>query len=122
MISLSTSEPNINNIDVFLRQIINEFIINHKLSQTAHQEIMAMVHSDSKVAELYHHSEIKITNEVTDFLLKSGFNHTNLKERVHVCIHLIDDLCHEIIYHKHEEMDYDVMIDITISVIKNLLQ
>ena len=45
IISFSDSKPDINNIDEFLRKLIQEFINNHKLSQTAHQEIMAMVHS-----------------------------------------------------------------------------
>lgn len=121
MISFSVPKPDINNIDEFLRKLIQEFINNHKLSQTAHQEIMAMVHSDNEVAELYHNAEIEITHEVTDFFSNCGFHSSNLKERVHISMHLIDDLCHEIIYHKHEEMNYDVMIDLVIKTIKTLL-
>ena len=45
----------------------------------------------------------------------------NLKEKVHIAINLIDDLCHEIVYHKHNSMDYDVMIDVVVECIKNLL-
>ena len=121
MLSFSESKPDINNIDTFLRNMITEFIDNHKLSQTAHQEIMAMVHSDSEVAHLFHNSEINITNKFTDFLISCGFNSKNLKEKVHISMHLIDDLCHEIIYHKHKEMNYDVMIDLVIKTIKTIL-
>ena len=39
------------NFSVILRKMINEFIQNHKLSQTAHEEIIAMTHSDKEVAE-----------------------------------------------------------------------
>ena len=48
-------------------------------------------------------------------------NQENLKEKVHIAINLIDDLCHEIVYHKHNSMDYDVMIDVVVECIKNLL-
>lgn len=37
-------------------------------------------------------------------------------------IHLIDDLCHEIVYHKHKEMDYDKMTDIVIECIIKIIQ
>lgn len=121
MLSFDGPKPDINNIDNFLRKMITEFIDNHKLSQTAHQEIMAMVHSDNEVAELYHNAEIEVTNQFTEFLLNCGFNSENLEEKVHISMHLIDDLCHEIIYHKHEEMNYDVMIDLIIKTIKTLL-
>ena len=40
-----------NNLDVVLRNMINTFIENHKLSQIAHEEIMAMTHSDKEIAE-----------------------------------------------------------------------
>ena len=35
---------------------------------------------------------------------------------------LIDNLCHEIIYHKHSEMNYDTMTDLVISTINNLFK
>ena len=121
-LSFVSPKPNTNNIDNFLRNMIKDFIDNHKLSQTAHQEIMAMVHSDSEVAELYHNAEVEITNSVTSFFLQCGFSFKNLKERVHISMHLIDDLCHEIIYHKHKEMNYEVMIDLVIDTIKKVLR
>jgi hypothetical protein len=34
---------------------------------------------------------------------------------------LIDNLCHEIVYHKHTNMNYDIMIDLVIQTIINLL-
>ena len=42
-----------NNLDTILRNMINTFIENHKLSQVAHEEIMAMTHSDKEIAEFF---------------------------------------------------------------------
>ena len=35
---------------------------------------------------------------------------------------LIDNLCHEVIYHKRSEMNYDIMTDLVIETIKNLFK
>ena len=86
-----------NNLDSILRNMINTFVENHKLSQIAHEEIMAM------------------TKNISRILLDNGFDAKNLDEKVHIAIHLIDDLCHEIVYHKHKDLDYDIMINLVID-------
>jgi len=111
-----------NNLETILRKVIHEFINNHKLSQSAHEEIMAMVHSDKQIAEIYHKAEIAITEDLTTLLYNAGFTINNLKERVHIAINLIDSLCHEIVYHKHSNMNYSNMIDIVLNTIINLLK
>ena len=108
-------------LDKILRTMITKFIENHKLSQEAHEEIMAMTHSDKEIAKYFHEHEIVMTNSVTNLLLQNGFSQENLSEKVHIVIHLIDDLCHEIVYHKHKEMNYDIMTDLTIKTIEDLL-
>ena len=109
------------NINETFYNMIISFIENHKLSQTAHEEIMAMTHSDKEIAEFFHEYEMQITEQVTDLLIQSGFDKNNLIEKVHIVLGLIDNLCHEIIYHKHENMNYDKMIELVIKVIVNLI-
>ena len=120
---LNIAETNItkNNLENTLHQMVNSFIENHKLSQTAHEEITAMTHSDVEIAHYFHKHEIYVTNTLADLLIKNGFNKENLIEKVHISISLIDSLCHEIVYHKHENMDYTVMTNLVISTILNLI-
>ena len=110
-----------NNLDVVLRNMINTFIENHKLSQIAHEEIMAMTHSDKEIAEFFQENEMAMTKNISKILLDNGFDSRNLDEKVHIAIHLIDDLCHEIVYHKHKDLDYDIMINLVIENILNLI-
>ena len=91
------------------------------MSQSAHEEITSMSHSDKDVAEFFHKNEIEMTNVIVDLLKKNCFNFDDLKERVHVIIGLIDNICHEIVYHKHKDIDYDKMIDIVVQSIVNIL-
>ena len=81
-----------------------------------------MVHSDDEVAKIYHSSEIAMTEKLVNTFIDNGFSTEHMKEKVHVAINLIDDLCHEVVYHKHSSMNYDVMIDVVIENIKNMLK
>ena len=110
-----------NNLDTILRNMINTFIENHKLSQIAHEEIMAMTHSDKEIAEFFQQNEMTMTKNISRILVDNGFDSKNLDEKVHIAMHLIDDLCHEIVYHKHKDLDYDVMINLVIENILNFM-
>lgn len=109
-----------NNLDSILRNMINAFVENHKLSQIAHEEIMSMTHSDKEIAEFFQENEMAMTKNISKILFDNGFDSNNLDEKVHIAVHLIDDLCHEIVYHKHKDLNYDVMINLVIENIINL--
>ena len=109
------------NFPELLRSMIDKFIANHKISQIAHEEIITMTHSDKEVAEIFHESEMEMTNKIAQILIDNGLNSENLKEKVHTSINMIDNLCHEIVYHKHAELNYEKMIDIVISTISYML-
>lgn len=123
LIANENIKTNINkeNFSSILGDMINKFIKNHKISKTAHEEIIAMTHSDQEVAKIFHDSEMEMANKVTSILLENGFKSENLSEKVHVAIGMIDNLCHEIVYHKHKELNYEKMIDIVVKTITNML-
>ena len=107
------------NFENAVRSMISNYINAHKVSDTTHEEIMAMVHSDKNVAEYYYNRELKMTDYIYN-ALKNEFNDEFLYEKVHIMIGLVDNLCHEVIYHKHDHMNYDAMTDIVVKSIKDL--
>ena len=109
------------NLDTILKNMVNTFIENHKLSQVAHEEIMAMTHSDKEIAEFFQQNEMTMTKNISRILVDNGFDSKNLDEKVHIAMHLIDDLCHEIVYHKHSNMNYDIMTNLVLQTIVNLI-
>jgi hypothetical protein len=111
-----------NDFDNLITKMINNYIKNHKISNVAHEEIMSMIHSDKKVADYYYKRELEMTNSIKDLLISNGFKDNNLSEKVHITLGLIDNLCHEVIYHKHDHMDYDVMTTLVINNIKELFK
>ena len=108
------------NFKELLNKMIDNYINNHKISAVAHEELMAMVHLDKDVAAYYYKREIEMTNEIKEILENNNFNNENLEEKVHIMINLIDDLCHEIIYHKHDDMNYNEMKNLVIDTIIKL--
>lgn len=83
---------------------------------------MAMIHSDKEIAYYFYKRELEMTYIFSQMLENNGFKRNNMNERVHIIIGLIDNLCHEIVYHKHKELNYDKMTDIVINSIINILE
>lgn len=110
------------NFDGVIKDMIEYYIDNHKISNVAHEEIMSMVHSDKRIAEYYYKRELEITNSIKEILINNNFSDNNLSEKVHIMLGLIDNLCHEIIYHKHNNMNYNIMENLIIENIKNLFK
>ncbi|MBR2710947.1 MAG: TetR/AcrR family transcriptional regulator [Bacilli bacterium] len=122
ILTLDLSNYDIKNFDNDLTNLITSQIKNHKLSQSAHEEITAMIHTDRNVAKYFYDKEFEVTEKIKGLLVKNGYEDEQLLEKVHIIIGLIDNLCHEIIYHKHKNINYDVMTNITIDIIKNLFK
>ena len=121
MLNMSNIKFDKNNFADIMKGMITKYIGNHKLSKTAHEEITAMTHSDKDIAYFFHKREMDMTKKIASALTENGFNIANINEKVHIVIGLIDNLCHEIVYHKHEELDYDIMTNVVINEILNIL-
>ena len=111
----------IDSLSDFFSKLIKENIENHKLSQEAHEEIMAMTHSDKDVAYYYYKREMDITKKISELLMYNGYNFNNINERVHLIIGIIENLCHEVIYHKHSSINYENMTSLVVNTIVNIL-
>jgi len=118
ILTLNIDNYDIKNFDNDLRNLINNQIIKHKLSQNAHEEITAMAHTDKDVANYFYQKELETNEKIKNILLSNGFKDKHLDEKVHIVMNLIDSLCHEIVYHKHKNMNYDIMTDLVIDNIK----
>ena len=56
-----------------------------------------------------------------NLVVGDGHNPIHLKERVHIATYLGENFCHEVVYHKHSEIDYNVMKEEVIKLITDLL-
>lgn len=118
MLKMKNDKIDVKNFKNIMNDMIKRYTENHLVSKIAHEEIMAMVHSDKKVAEYYYKRELEMTDFIKNLLLNRGITDEFLSEKVHVMIGMVDNLCHEVIYHKHEQMNYNAMTNI---VLENIL-
>ena len=111
-----------NNLEEVIRRIINEFVKNHTMSKKAHEELMAMSHLDKDVRKIFTNNEIAMSERIVNYLKDSGFILTNIHEKVHIIIGIVDNYCHEVVYHKHDILNYDLMEDELIKTIEFILK
>jgi AcrR family transcriptional regulator len=112
----------IENLKSVLEIMIDNYINKHKISKKAHEELMAMSYLDEDVAKIFNNSEMEMTQKIVSLLENNNIYITNSYEKVHIVIGIIDNLCHEIIYHKHESLDYNIMKDEVIDITTNILK
>lgn len=113
---------NMQNLKKLLHNIIDKFIESHTISKKSHEELIAMSHLDDDVSAIFKNSEINMTKKVVSLLEKNNIIIDNANEKVHIIIGIVDNLCHEIVYHKHSIINYDIMINEVINIIIMLLQ
>ena len=118
---LETTKIDINNIDKLLSLMINKFIDTHTISKKAHEELMSMALLDEQIADIFNNLEVESTKKIVTLLKNNNINIKNPNEKVHIIIGIIDNLCHEIVYHKHEFINYDIMKQNVIEIITNIL-
>ncbi len=104
-----------------LRQYIDIFIESHYISKAAHEEMMAMSHMDEDVGQYFCDFEENTAKNIVKILKNNNIYPHNADEKIHICIGMIENLCHEIVYHKHEYMDYDIMKEEIIKSIVTML-
>jgi len=119
---LEMGKFNINNLNTILKDMIDKFIKSHKISKKAHEELMAMSHLDEDVSKIFKNSEIEMAEKIVNLLQENNIDIKNPREKIHIIIGLIDNFCHEVVYHKHKNIDYVVMQEEVILSIISILK
>ena len=119
---LETEKIKINNLEELLKSMIHSFIKNHTISKKAHEELMAMSHLDEDIANIFKESELEMTDKILKILEYNDIKFENSIERIHIIIGIVENFCHEIVYHKHNKINYEIMENEIINLIMNLLK
>ena len=119
---LENENFHIDNFESLLNKMIDNFIDSHKFSKKAHEELIAMAHLDDDVAEIFKKSEFETTEKIVELLEINNIILENPLEKVHIVYSIIDNFCHEIVYHKHKKINYDAMKSEVIKIIENILK
>lgn len=118
---LKQDEIEVDNFEKLLDNMLDIFIKKHTLSKKAHEEMIALSHLDNDIAEIFHDRELETTKEIVNVLNKNNIYQENLLEKVHIIIGIVENYCHEVVYHKHSNINYNVMKKEVIKIVNNLL-
>ena len=119
---LKNNTIKLDNMEKLLNEILNVFIEKHTLLKRAHEEILALAHLDEDIDKIFLEQEVEATKAVTNVVRENGIGGEGLEERVHIIIGIVENYCHEIVYHKHSILNYDVMKNEVINVICHMLK
>lgn len=119
---LKNNTIKLDNMEKLLNEMLNVFIEKHTLLKRAHEEMLALAHLDEDIDKIFLEQEIEATKAVTNVLRENRIGGDGLEERVHIIIGIVENYCHEIVYHKHSILNYDVMKNEVINVICHMLK
>ena len=119
---LENEDLKIDNIEAVVRRMIEAYVKSHTISKKAHEEHMAMSHLDEDVANIFKNSELELTNKIVSIIKNNNIKIKNPIEKMHIAIGIIENLCHELVYHKHKDLNYNAMQDEVVKIITNILK
>jgi AcrR family transcriptional regulator len=119
---LKNNNLKFDNLGTLLDKLLDSFINKHTLSKKTHEEMMALSHLDEDIAQIFHDKEMVTTKKIVEVLEKNKIDSNNLIEKVHIIIGIVENYCHEIVYHKHTSLNYNFMKQEVINVITNILK
>ncbi len=109
------------NLKEKIKSLINIVIKNHNISYDAHKEITAMSCTDPAISKILEKYELEATETLVKLLEINAISNSNIYEKAHLIHSWIDNLCHEVVYHKHENINPEVLIDYVVDAIINLI-
>ncbi len=110
-----------NNLKLLITKMIDNFVKKHTISKKAHEELISMSHQDEEIAKIFKDYELEFTKKISNILKNNNFNINNIEEKVHIIYGIIDNYCHEVVYHQHKSLDYKIMKEIIIEISINTL-
>ena len=119
---LKNNDLDFDNLENLLDKLLTVFIKTHTLSKKEHEEMIALSHMDDEIQKIFNNKEIETTKIIADALSSHGFSSKYLLEKVHIIIGIVENYCHEVVYHKHELINYDVMKQEVIKIITQILK
>ncbi|MCR5727068.1 MAG: TetR/AcrR family transcriptional regulator [Lachnospiraceae bacterium] len=115
------AKVDLNDIERILDRLITLTVQSHRLTQKAHEELEMMAHADEEIGNIFKSSELAMTKKIGAFLEKNNIMLENPIEKIHIIYGLVENYCHETVYHHHEGMNNEVMRSEVIKIIKNMV-
>lgn len=105
------------NFNEIVPHVIEMVVRIHKENAGIHQALYSLTDNDSDVKNKFLLIEEKITENLYVSLTNNGCTLSDLKERIHLAMEMIQSYAHERVFDNHPYINYDKMYDF---IVKNI--
>lgn len=105
-------------MDALFSAVLNKSVEVHRDNQTMHEYLHALEYADKDVNAKFMSLEQLATKEIAALLIQSGYAKDGVYERVHWAMSAMQSFAHEQVYGNHDYIDYAIMQDIGVNVLK----
>lgn len=99
---------------------VDKAVESHRKNAAIHQALHSLTPTDKEVNDKFMEIEKEITQRIVDSLTACGYKTDFLTEKVHLAMEIIQSFSHEVVFDKHEYIDYSQMRQIVINLVLNL--
>lgn len=108
--------------DTLIPKIIDMAIKTHKNNRKIHEALHSLAGSDEAVGAKFISLEDDITLKIAE-----KFNHLEIKvenalEKIHFALDIIQSFSHEYVFDKHDYIDYTIMRNMVVDIVKGLFK
>ena len=108
--------------DSLITKIIQQAISTHKNNRKIHEALHSLAGSDEAVGAQFIALEDAITLKIAEKFELLGLKVENAVEKIHLAMDIIQSFSHEYVFDKHEYIDYFVMKEMVINIVKGLVK
>ena len=110
------------NLNSLAMQVLNKTIELHEQNAKLHNTLHSLATTDEVVNAEFISLENKITEQMSEQLVKLGINTTSITEKVHLAMNIVQSFAHEIVFDSHSYIEYDTMKDIVCKILVELFR
>ncbi|WP_180272701.1 TetR/AcrR family transcriptional regulator [Konateibacter massiliensis] len=118
--SLQTFQSDID-LRTAVENIIDITLDIHLSALKIHEEITAMAHLDEDVNNFFKEFEENLIGKLAEILILHGLHIEHPHEKLHIAYNMVENFCHETLYHNHACVDEQVMKEIIIDTIVHMI-
>ncbi len=109
-------------IENFVTQFIEIIIKSHKNNAKMHEALHSLTSTDEAVNNEFMRIEDDLTIKITEKLSALGWNLENTTEKVHLALDIVQTFAHELIFDKHDYIDYEAMKNLVNKILIDLFK
>ncbi len=103
-------------------KVLDYTIKTHKKNRKIHEALHSLSSSDEAVGAEFIALEDNISIKISEKFKNLNVETTNLLEKIHLSMDILQSFAHEYVFDKHEYIDYDVLREMVINSIINLFK